>query len=182
MPYTYDDDTGIGRDLAVPQTGEVLYVSGGMTGFPRFNFDIFDDCELALTRLGHATVSPAQHDRSALRRTRPGVSVEDLKGFADGTLSWYYADAGFVHEDLLGWDLTAIVTHCTGIVMLPAWQRSTGAKWERVAAEATAKKVLLAKYRAGDQGYKALPGEMHWKFELDTDQLALTNFMKAVAA
>jgi hypothetical protein len=106
------------------------YVSGPMSGIPGYNFHAFDAATAALDFLGHEVVSPAEHDREVY------PAIESTPEFAVGA-----PPVGFTYESVLGWDFKQIID-CDGIVMLPGWEASRGARAEKFVAEMTGKRVL----------------------------------------
>lgn len=88
-----------------------IYISGPMTGHKDFNFPAFDEAEKALRELGWDPISPAQLDRDI--GFDPASSVVD-EDFLDAALDR---------------DVEAI-KNADAIVMLPGWEKSTGANAE----------------------------------------------------
>lgn len=119
-----------------------LYLSGPMSGHPRFNFDLFDDVQMDLETWGHEIVSPAEHDREVLW-TRRNCYPEDIPGFAEGDVALFSQRSGFSYEEAISWDL-AVITTCQGIVMLPGWETSTGAGHELYVAKACGLDIYYA--------------------------------------
>jgi hypothetical protein len=102
-----------------------LYLAGPMTGRSRFNFDAFDHVARILRSQGFEVISPADLDRAE------GVDPDRP-------------------ESALGLDLSETmrkdlhyVLDCDGIVMLPGWKQSNGARLERTVAESTGRQVFL---------------------------------------
>lgn len=100
-----------------------LYIAGPMRGIPEFNFPRFDWAELVLTTAGHATVSPAQHDREE------GFDPAGMDGNED------LGELGFDLKAALGWDLEQ-VANADGVAVLDGWERSSGARAEVATAHA----------------------------------------------
>lgn len=120
------------------QRTTTYYVSGPMRGIPKFNFPMFDSCARWLRSRGWKAINPADHDREI------DQFCEVKPGFATGDES-LNDDPNMHFQKLLGWDLQQISAHdCDGIVMLPGWDRSSGATHERYVAEACGKQVWLA--------------------------------------
>lgn len=94
-----------------------LYLSGPMRGRRLHNFPLFFRAALELRERGHQVVNPAERDMAA--------------GFdpSNGDLAAQGIDVRqlFAHdfEDVLG---------CDAVVLLPEWDRSQGARAERVVA------------------------------------------------
>lgn len=130
--------------------GAEPYISGPMTAYTDFNFPLFDACERDLVAFGVKQVfSPANNDRKTIREVWgedarpeqfPGYAAGDVKGYFDAVTS----DGRFTLETMFQWDLDVITNHASHLVMLPNWQASTGARYERIAAEALSKPIILA--------------------------------------
>ena len=88
-----------------------IYLAGPMTGYPMFNFPLFDKQRDFLKGLGHDVISPADLDREA--------------GFNP---IFDCADADFMTKAILR-DLTAITT-VEALALLPGWDKSRGVKVE----------------------------------------------------
>lgn len=81
---------------------DVYYISGPMTGHPKFNIPAFDAKAMELRGRGLRVVSPAE-----------------LAGEGEGhSWEWYIRR-----------DLKALVD-CTAVVLLPGWEDSRGARLE----------------------------------------------------
>lgn len=130
-----------------------IYVAGPMRGLPKFNFPTFDEVSAVLRRQGHTVINPADHDRAVAERngTPP---PEKCDGYETGDLAAYHVAMETTFEELLGWDLVAIIRECDEIVLLQGWENSEGASHEKYVAEATGKLVRYA--------YKTPQG--HWVF------------------
>ena len=92
-----------------------LFLSGPMTGIPLFNWPEFDRWTAILRAEGNEVWSPAENDRAK------GIDPNDRI-----TQAQLY--------ELVRDDLRALVD-CEGIALMPGWQRSTGARRERDAAD-----------------------------------------------
>lgn len=110
-----------------------FYISGPMTGLPRFGFPAFDAARDFLRATGHVAVSPADHDREVY------PDIERSPGFERGVLD----PNGPRFEDLIGWDLRFIASlECDAVLFLPGWENSRGAGYERTVAEACGKRLF----------------------------------------
>lgn len=91
------------------------YLAGPMTSIPDFNFPAFREATATLRALGHEIVSPAELDE------KEGVVGADA---ANGvpTPEEYWR--------LLARDVNVIGLECDGIIFLPDWFNSRGAKLE----------------------------------------------------
>ena len=119
-----------------------------MRGLPRWNFDAFDEAAARYRAQGLTIVSPAEHD------VELGLNPDDAPHLPD----W------FCLEDALRWDLEQ-VCKADGIILLPGWETSEGAKKEKAVAEWTGREVrydvpAYAHMRGvdGPGAYEQLPG------------------------
>lgn len=116
-----------------------VYEAGPMTRIPAFNFPLFFDAAKWLRNVqGWFVRSPAEKDLDLV----PWDKMQEVPGFADGDLQLYIANSPFTMENAMEWDLPAIMAS-DGIVMLPGWEKSTGARWERTVAEALGRDIWL---------------------------------------
>lgn len=97
------------------------YLAGPMSGIPQFNFPAFDAACLRLRAAGFDIVSPHEHDtpetQKAARASVDGAHMPK----ETGAESW---------AECLARDVVLIGDICAGIIFLPDWQRSRGAKLE----------------------------------------------------
>jgi len=107
-----------------------------MTGIPRLNFPLFDEVAGVLRRKGLTIANPADHDRAIY------PDIESWPGFEAGDPARCPA---FDHERSMAWDLRMIFED-DGIAMLPGWERSGGARTERLVAEEIGCPVWLVAY------------------------------------
>lgn len=98
--------------LAAASEPLVVYIAGPMRGYPRFNFQTFDDARDLLRSMGAIAISPADLDRE--------IGFDPDKD----TLESFNMEAAFDR------DVTAI-KRSDAVVMLPGHEKSTGATAER---------------------------------------------------
>lgn len=98
-----------------------LFVAGKMRGLPQFGFPAFDQATEVLREHGHDVFSPAERDR--LNGFNP--EIDTLENF----------DLPAAHRD----NLNALINWADGIVLLPGWRGSQGAKMECLVAVNTGK-------------------------------------------
>lgn len=115
-----------------PSKGSV-YVAGGMTGLPDFNFPAFFTAAAVLELDGWDVVNPAQHDLDT------GSVVEWVD--AHGRPTGYESAPDFDLGATLMWDLNQ-VAKCDAIYMLDGWETSKGANAEIALAKALGKEIL----------------------------------------
>lgn len=99
-----------------------LYVAGPMTGLPQFNFPAFDAMAVSLRQAGYEVVSPAElddpEDRAAALASPDGY----MHGGHHMNKTW---------GDFLARDVKLIADEgVDGIVVLPGWAGSRGARLE----------------------------------------------------
>lgn len=163
---------------------KVAYISGPMTGYKNFNFPAFDSCRDALQRDGVLVYSPADHDRDTIEKCWPGQEPEDFDGYADGDIKRYFdavtSGGEFTLDAMLAWDFAVIGQECDSIVMLPGWEKSSGARDERYVAERTGKQVWLANnYEAYDfEKDDGVRRTLVWYFTLDTEKRMVAPVVK----
>jgi Domain of unknown function (DUF4406) len=104
------------------QAAKRLYLAGPMTGYPQFNFPAFYEAASKLREQGYEIVSPAELDGPEITK----VALKSTTGKLDAN--------GKIAEqtwgDLLGRDVKIVADTVQGIVFLPGWERSKGARLE----------------------------------------------------
>ena len=111
-----------------------LYLAGPMTGIPQANFPLFDQAAAELRNAGFTIISPAELD-----------DPEERRRALDGELpaqTW---------GDFLSRDVKLIADECDGIIFLPNWWESRGARLEAFVALLSGKD-LFAYYIDGATG------------------------------
>lgn len=101
-----------------------LYIAGPMRGYPRYNFDAFLAADIDLRDRGFEPINPAKLDLDA------GFDPDK-----DPVTPEFMEDA--MRRDIAG------VMKAEGLVLLPGWERSMGAKAEKALAEWRGIPVLL---------------------------------------
>lgn len=148
---------------AIPVSYSV-YLAGPMTNRPKFNFPLFFETEEWLvTELDWFVRSPAKKDLEL-------ISWEEMAlvpGFDVGDLVAYVENSPFTMANAMEWDLPAIMAS-DGIVLLPEWETSTGARWERTVAEALGREVWLMRKDDADE----------WYVEKDEVQDRMTQYLR----
>lgn len=103
-----------------------LYIAGPMTGIPQFNFPAFDAAAEDLRNNGHEIVSPAELDDPESRAAAM-ASPDGAPGSGSSN--------GETWGDFLARDVKLIAdTDIDGIVTLPGWEKSRGARLETFVA------------------------------------------------
>lgn len=146
-----------------------VYLANAMTNIPAFNFPWFFEAEdwlLANTKIT-AVANPARKDLEQI----PLEEMKLIPGYDTGDLPLYVANSSFTMGNAMAWDLPAILG-ASGIVLGDRWASSTGARYERVVAEALDRDIWL------------LHGTSVDDFELveETDKLLLTAYLRNYSA
>lgn len=103
-----------------------VYIAGPMRGLPHANYPTFDAARDYLISLGHEPVSPVDHDRAL------GITAAEAAGWDRDATTRFHA--------LMAWDLRQIIDG-DAIALLPGWETSVGAGYERAVAEACGKRI-----------------------------------------
>lgn len=99
-----------------------FYLAGPMSGLPQFNFPAFDAAASLLRELGHEIVSPAELDDEDTRA--------DALASPDGRPTQRDKVNGHTWGDFLSRDVKIVADKVQGIVFLPGWDKSRGARLE----------------------------------------------------
>lgn len=96
------------------------YLAGPMTGYPKFNFPMFDTVAAGLRSVGYDIVSPAELDAGPVRE----AALKSEHGLLDDI------PAAHSYGTLLSRDVRIVIDECQGILLLPHWEKSRGARLE----------------------------------------------------
>jgi hypothetical protein len=107
-----------------------LYLSGPMSGIDKFNAPAFEQAAAALRRQRYEVVSPVEQDAA------DGIDTANLSGdIKDLSVTW---------GDLMARDIKLIADgDFDGIVLLPGWEKSKGARLELALMLVLMKEVYL---------------------------------------
>lgn len=92
-----------------------------MSGIPQFNFPAFDRAAEGLRRRGFTVISPAELDD---RKTREDALASPDGRLIDGKSS------GQTWGEFLARDVKIVSDQVQGIILMPGWETSRGAKLE----------------------------------------------------
>lgn len=98
------------------------YLTGPMSGIPQFNFPAFHAAAAVLRAVGWDIVSPAEEDTDAVKKEAI-VSPDGAMG-EDGKIG------GETWGDMLARDVKLVADGVAGLILLPGWENSRGAKLE----------------------------------------------------
>lgn len=93
-----------------------------MSGVPQFNIPTFDRVAGKLRDFGYNIVSPAELDTPSMR--------ERALASPDGDLAKLEQETNETWGEVLGKDVTIVADKVQGIIFLPNWTTSRGAKLE----------------------------------------------------
>jgi len=111
-----------------------LYLAGPMSGIKQFNFPAFAKATTKLRELGYEIISPAEMDS-------PAVQAAALKS---ETGNWADLPKEETWGSILAKDVIVIADPTVdGIIAMPKWETSKGARLEAFIALLTGKKHLL---------------------------------------
>lgn len=111
-----------------------LYITGPMTGIPQFNIPAFDAAAASLRSQGHDVTNPAEEDSPAVREAAFASTTGDLADLDPTGETW---------GDLLARDVKIVADRVDGVVLLPGWENSRGARLEAFVAVQCKKPVYL---------------------------------------
>lgn len=100
-----------------------FYLAGPMSGIAQFNFPLFHSVAESLRNKGFSIISPAEEDT-------PEVQAEAIKS-KDGSLT-NGKIGGLTWGEILAKDVILVADKVQGIIFLPEWYNSRGAKLEAV--------------------------------------------------
>jgi hypothetical protein len=97
------------------------YLAGPMTGIPQFNYPLFDQVAGELRLAGFDITSPAEMDNEDTREE----ALASPTGIHPGGIT-----NGETWGDFLARDVKLIADELEGVILLPDWQKSRGARLE----------------------------------------------------
>jgi hypothetical protein len=113
-----------------------IYLAGGMSGIPHFNFPTFHKASAHLRSLGYEVFSPAEADIAR----HGGIDIS--KGNKTGCVKEAEANYGFSLRSALAEDTAFICNSATTIALLPGWENSRGANAEWSLAKALGLEII----------------------------------------
>lgn len=126
---------------------KVYYLAGPMTGYPQFNFPLFEETTQRLRHLGFKIISPHETDPP---------DIQKIAWFSpDGQLDEHDKIGGETWGDILSRDVKLIADEIDGLFVLARWYESKGARLEVFVAMSKDIPVYSADYVSS-------PGDMHW--------------------
>jgi hypothetical protein len=98
------------------------YLAGPMSFVPQFNVPLFDKTAASLRADGYTIISPAELDSDKMRRW--------ALASPDGNPANVKEETGETWGDVLSRDVRLVADQIGGIIFLPNWYQSRGAKLE----------------------------------------------------
>jgi hypothetical protein len=102
------------------------YLAGPMTGHPQFNYPTFYAASERLRDIGLKVYSPAEMDDE--------VTVAAALASPDGSADDYASEGKGTWGEFLARDVRMIADDLGGIILLPEWETSRGARLEAFVA------------------------------------------------
>lgn len=99
-----------------------VYIAGPMTGIPQFNIPAFERAAARLRAAGFEVVSPVERDSEAVQAAG--------RASPDGKLGPGNTIAGETWGQILARDVIIVADEVDGVVVLPGWHKSRGARLE----------------------------------------------------
>lgn len=99
------------------------YLCGPMRGYAQFNFPLFHSAAAYLRDRGYEIINPAEEDSDAVQKEALASTTGQL---VDGNI------AGETVGEILARDVRLVFDLVGGIIFLPNWHKSTGAKLEAI--------------------------------------------------
>ena len=119
----------------IPAKDGKWYLAGPMSWVPQFNIPLFDNVAGRLRADGYTIISPAELDSPEMRRR----ALQSM----DGDLNKLEHDTGETWGEVLARDVKLVADQVTGIIFLPDWTKSRGAKLEAFVGLLTGKQFAI---------------------------------------
>lgn len=131
------------------------YVAGPMSFRPSFNFPLFDRVTAKLREMGFSVISPAELDAPEIRAA--------AMASPDGEPGKYTQMANQTWADFLSRDVKLIADSVGGIVLLPEWETSRGARLEAFVGLLCSHKFVTWHEWSDDDAHIAIyPRDAEW--------------------
>jgi hypothetical protein len=108
------------------------YLAGKMSNVRQFNIPMFDRVSADLRQQGYTVVSPAELDSPKMR----ALAIAS----PDGDLAKLEKDCNETWGEVLARDVKMVADKVQGVIILPGWESSTGARLELFAGLLTKKR------------------------------------------
>lgn len=120
------------------------YLAGPMSGYPQHNFPLFESAAAGLRGIGYDIVSPAEMESDEIR----DYVMSDEDGSFTNIGAGDPLPNGLTWGILLARDVKLIADECGGIILLPGWEASRGARLEAFVAASCGHDLMY--YNEGD--------------------------------
>lgn len=114
------------------EKNKLYYIAGPMTGIPQFNFPRFEHAAKTLRAAGFSIISPHEQDAPEVQKV--------AWASPDGKLDNAGKVGGLTWGQILAKDVELVADKIDGIIFLPDWTMSRGAKLEAFTGLLTGKK------------------------------------------
>jgi hypothetical protein len=119
----------------IPSKGGLYYLAGPMSNIPQFNYPAFYRIAGKLREMGFEIRSPAEMDTPA--------EQEAAMASPDGNVANFTSKSGSTWGDILAKDVKLISDVVDGIIAMPTWYKSKGARLEIFVAHLCKKPVWI---------------------------------------
>ncbi len=119
-----------------------LYLAGPMSGIPQFNYPEFHRIAKELRDAGYTIISPAEQDSVAMQAAAMG-SKDGLVGGQMPVDNPGITVTGETWGDVMARDVNLIFSKCDGVVCMPTWGKSRGARLEVFVANITGRYLFV---------------------------------------
>ena len=116
------------------EENKTYYLAGPMSGRPQYNIPMFDAVASMLRVEGYDILSPAEMDSKDIRE----IAMKDTLAEGKGRL---VDSSGTIHTwgDFLSRDVKLVADEVDGVILLPGWEESRGARLEAFVAISSGK-------------------------------------------
>lgn len=124
-----------------------LYIAGPMSNLPQHNFPAFFAAADELRGAGFDIISPAEIDNPSTRK----LSLKSQDGNID--------DLDQTWGELLSRDIKIVADEVDGVMVIPGWQKSKGARLETFCAYVSGKPIYSYNHFRARKSLVRLPRE-----------------------
>lgn len=109
---------------------KTFYLAGPMRGYPQYNFPTFHSVAAVLRARGFAIISPAEQDSDGVQK----LAMASKDGMEFDQAQQGAKVGGETTGEILARDIKLLHDHIQGIIFIPGWDASRGARLEAFTA------------------------------------------------